>query len=94
MRKALAGRPSIDFPKPDAVVATSIDPTTGFLATTQCLEKREEFYLPGTAPTEYCPDHGGEAAKPVPEVPPVPSPDSRRAEAEAATPVEGTPLPQ
>jgi membrane carboxypeptidase/penicillin-binding protein len=100
MRKALAGRPAVDFPKPDTVVAVSIDPTTGYLATTECPEKREEFYLPGTEPTEYCPKHGGEAAKPVSQAPPVPGPYGQQPdvgageEQKAATPFEGTLSPQ
>lgn len=64
MRSALAGKPVADFPKPETVVSVSIDPTTGRLATPDCPEKRDEFYLPGTQPTEYCPQHGGEALPP------------------------------
>ena len=59
MRSALAGRPAVDFPKPDSVVSVRIDPTTGDLATPGCPKKQEEFYIAGTQPTEYCPDHGG-----------------------------------
>jgi 1A family penicillin-binding protein len=59
MRAALAAKPVVDFPKPDTVIAVAIDPTTGYLATSSCLEKRDEFYIVGTQPTENCPKHGG-----------------------------------
>jgi membrane carboxypeptidase/penicillin-binding protein len=65
MRQALAGRPVVDFPRPDTVVSVSIDPATGFLATEDCLTKRDEFYIAGTEPTEYCPRHGGTVVKPL-----------------------------
>jgi membrane carboxypeptidase/penicillin-binding protein len=58
MRQALAGKPVMDFTKPDEVTIRSIDPTTGFLATAACPEKRDEFYIIGTEPTEYCLKHG------------------------------------
>jgi membrane carboxypeptidase/penicillin-binding protein len=62
MRSVLAGRPVVDFPKPDTVVSVSIDPATGCLATPNCPVKREEFYIAGTQPTVYCPVHGGDDA--------------------------------
>lgn len=61
MRKAVAARPAADFPKPDTIVSVSIDPETGYLATPDCPKKRDEFYITGTEPTEYCPKHGGDA---------------------------------
>jgi 1A family penicillin-binding protein len=77
MRSALASRPVVDFPKPDAVTSATIDPSTGYLATPDCPARREEFYITGTEPTEYCPKHGGKpvgvpASQPVQtdEVPP------------------------
>lgn len=70
MRPALAGEPPVDFPKPDTVVSVSIDPETGFLATSDCPEKRDEFYIQGTEPSEYCPKHRKELL--VPEFPPLP----------------------
>jgi 1A family penicillin-binding protein len=76
MRPALAARPVVDFPKPDTVVSVSIDPATGFLATTDCPATRDEFYIAGTQPTEYCPKHGGEARKPL--TPPMPLPDANQ----------------
>jgi 1A family penicillin-binding protein len=59
MRQALAAAPAVDFPQPETVVAVTIDPRTGFRATPGCPEQREEFYLTGTEPREYCPEHGG-----------------------------------
>ena len=63
MRSVLAAKPVVDFPKPDTVVSLSIDPATGYLATPGCPVNREEFYIAGTQPTEYCPEHGGDALK-------------------------------
>ncbi len=60
MRSVLAAKPVVDFPKPDTVVSLQIDPATGFLATPDCPAKRDEFYIPGTEPTQYCPEHGGD----------------------------------
>ncbi len=59
MRSALAGKPSVDFQKPDLVVSARIDPSTGYLAASACPRQKEEFYVSGTEPTEYCPIHGG-----------------------------------
>jgi 1A family penicillin-binding protein len=58
MRKAAALKPVVDFPKPDTVVSVAIDPATGCLATPDSPDKREEFYIVGTEPTEQCPEHG------------------------------------
>jgi membrane carboxypeptidase/penicillin-binding protein len=66
MRQALSARPAVDFPRPDAIVSVSIDPATGFLATPDCPEKRDEVYIPGTEPNEYCPRHGGSVLQPLP----------------------------
>jgi penicillin-binding protein 2D len=77
MRMALADKPAVDFPKPDSIVSVLIDPTTGDLAAPDCPKKQEEFYITGTQPTVYCPDHGGldlapasPASEPAPELPP------------------------
>jgi len=61
MRKAMASKPIADFPRPDNVVSVAIDPATGFLATADCPGARDEFYIAGTEPTQYCPKHGGDA---------------------------------
>ena len=74
MRTALASKPAADFPVPDTVVSVSIDPTTGFLARSGCPEKRDEFYVVGTEPTEPCPEHEGDPLTPA--VPLAPAPDT------------------
>jgi 1A family penicillin-binding protein len=58
MRTALADKPAVDFPKPDSAVSVLIDPATGDLAAPECPKKQEEFYVAGTEPVVYCPDHG------------------------------------
>jgi membrane carboxypeptidase/penicillin-binding protein len=57
MRTALASQSVVDFPKPDSVVSVSVDPSTNHLATPDCPQKRDEFYIAGTQPTDYCPKH-------------------------------------
>ncbi|HCE69333.1 MAG: penicillin-binding protein [Geobacteraceae bacterium GWC2_55_20] len=54
MRKALASKPAVDFQRPDTVVSVSIDPVSGKLASPDCPDSREEFYIAGTEPVEYC----------------------------------------
>ncbi len=72
MRSALAAAPILDFPQPETVTTAVIDPATGYLATFGCPEQREEFYLIGTEPTGYCPEHGGLPTAAEPPVPPLP----------------------
>ncbi|MBI5444914.1 MAG: PBP1A family penicillin-binding protein [Deltaproteobacteria bacterium] len=67
MRPALAGLPPVDFPKPERVVAASIDPESGFLATAACPKIRDEFYIVGTEPTQPCPNHAEPPVTPAPE---------------------------
>ncbi|MDD2582475.1 MAG: penicillin-binding transpeptidase domain-containing protein, partial [Desulfuromonadaceae bacterium] len=64
MRKALASRPAIDFTRPDTVVSIAIDPKTGLLAAPDCPGRRDEFYIAGTEPKEYCHKHGGDVFTP------------------------------
>jgi penicillin-binding protein 2D len=64
MRKAVAKKPVVDFPRPDTVLSVSIDPVTGCLANDDSPKKRDEFFITGTEPTEYCPKQNGNA-KPV-----------------------------
>lgn len=66
MRSALAGKPAAGFQKPDTVVSVRIDPSTGYLATPGCPRQKEEYYVLGTEPTEYCPMHGGGGEPAVP----------------------------
>ncbi|MCG6534213.1 MAG: PBP1A family penicillin-binding protein [Syntrophales bacterium LBB04] len=68
MRVALAGKPAIDFSKPDSVVSVQIDPATGDLAAPDFPNKQEEFYIEGTQPTAYDPNHVA-APELVPKLP-------------------------
>jgi 1A family penicillin-binding protein len=72
MRGALAGKPVVDFTKPDIVVSVLIDPTTNELATPDCPVKREEFYIKDTEPTKLCEKHGGVNPEPAASDPPQP----------------------
>lgn len=55
----LIPRDAQDFETPVGVVQRKIDPKSGQLATSQCPEKRAEFFIAGTEPTVYCEIHGG-----------------------------------
>jgi penicillin-binding protein 1B len=48
-----------DFSMPDGVQSVVIDPETLQLATPNCPTTREEVYVAGSAPTEFCELHGG-----------------------------------
>jgi penicillin-binding protein 1B len=48
-----------DFTMPDGVQSVVIDPETLQLATPNCPTTREEVYVAGSAPTEFCELHGG-----------------------------------
>jgi penicillin-binding protein 1B len=50
------------FEMPDGVTKVTIDPETLALATPECPTSREEVYIHGTEPTEFCPLHGGHMA--------------------------------
>lgn len=55
----LVPQDSPNFEVPVGVVQRKIDPKSGQLATSQCPEKRMEFFITGTEPTVYCEVHGG-----------------------------------
>lgn len=74
MRSALADKPAVDFPRPESVVSVLIDPATGGLATPDCPNKQEEFYVAETEPTLNCPDHGGAGPEPPVSATPEPPP--------------------
>jgi len=76
MRPALAPRPVVDFVKPDTVVTVSIDPATGCLATPDSPLKKDEFFIKGSQPTDYCSGHGGDSPKP--SAPPQPLTDAKQ----------------
>jgi len=69
MKRAVAARPSGDFPRPDTVKALTVDADTGLPAREGCPVKREAFFASGTEPTEPCPRHEGEPV-PLSENPP------------------------
>jgi penicillin-binding protein 1B len=48
-----------DFTMPEGVQSVVIDPETLQLATPNCPTTREEVYVAGSAPTEFCELHGG-----------------------------------
>jgi penicillin-binding protein 2D len=87
MRAALAGKSAPDFVKPDGVVSAMIDPATGYLAAPDCPVKRQEFFIAGTEPTQYCPEHGGDALEPEA----LPAPDDDGAPPENPPDQEATP---
>ncbi len=62
MREAQAGRVAGPFPVPPQVTLATIDPTTGYLATSTCPERLDEAFVAGTEPAETCPIHPGVAA--------------------------------
>jgi len=47
-----------DFDQPNGVQSVVIDPESAELATPNCPTTREEVYVSGSAPTEYCEIHG------------------------------------
>lgn len=54
------------FPMPEGVERVTIDPDTLQVATPYCPVTREEVYIHGTEPTEYCSAHGGRLAEDAP----------------------------
>ncbi len=54
MKKAVADRPSEDFPAPDSIIFKQIDPRTGLLSSERCKLSIREAYLPGTEPHRFC----------------------------------------
>jgi penicillin-binding protein 1B len=54
------------FDMPEGVTRVAIDPETLQLATPECPITREEVYIHGTEPTEFCELHGGHMASDAP----------------------------
>jgi penicillin-binding protein 1B len=56
MKKAAALRPlkGGSFTPPEGIVEVEIDPTTGLLATSRCLQRENEYFIQGTEPTLQC----------------------------------------
>ncbi len=57
MRQILEERPRLDFPMPPGVEVVAIDPQSGLRAPDGA-PSRQEFFVEGTAPTEYAPKPG------------------------------------
>ncbi len=55
------------FAPPAGITAVTIDPESLQLATASCPTTREEFFVVGTEPTEFCVLHGGRAMNPASE---------------------------
>ena len=51
-----------EFTEPAGDVAVSVDPQSGQLATPSCPTPRDEVFVAGTEPTEFCELHGGKTA--------------------------------
>jgi len=67
MRQALAEAPVEDFLPPEGVVRVYIDTQTGYLAGDNCPDWREEYFIAGSEPTDYCPEHvNPDLEQPVP----------------------------
>jgi penicillin-binding protein 1A len=62
MARALAGKPAEEFPAPDDVVMTTIDPGTGLLAREGAVDAIPDVFRKGTEPTQYAPINGGPKA--------------------------------
>ncbi|MDR7073901.1 transglycosylase domain-containing protein [Fictibacillus barbaricus] len=58
MEGALKNKPILSFHQPKGVVAVTIDPTDGKLATDSCPVTRISYYEKGTEPVDYCDEHG------------------------------------
>jgi penicillin-binding protein 1B len=59
MKRALAARPNTPFEAPEGMEFVEIDRDTGGPATANCPRTMVEAFLPGTAPTMPCKEHGG-----------------------------------
>jgi penicillin-binding protein 1B len=72
-----AYRDVTDFAIPDGVVTAQVDTTTGALATSSCPQDsvRDEYYLTGTQPVQFCAMHGANQLanwETLPSAPPPP----------------------
>jgi penicillin-binding protein 1A len=62
MARALADKPAEDFPVPDDVVSTKIDPETGLLAREGATDAITDVFRKGTEPTQFAQTKGGPKA--------------------------------
>src|SRR5215831_3446732 len=52
-----------DVQAPEGLLAETIDPQTGELATSSCPRTATEYFVSGSEPTQYCELHGGQVAQ-------------------------------
>ncbi|MFC4077277.1 transglycosylase domain-containing protein [Salinithrix halophila] len=57
MREALATVPPRPFPTPEGVTEVTVDPDTGYRATSACPRREKIWFLNGTEPEKTCPAH-------------------------------------
>src|SRR5215475_13670243 len=53
MREVLKGQPELDFEQPDGVVQAEVCSLSGLLPTPLCPQRRLEWFINGTVPTQY-----------------------------------------
>ncbi len=58
MKKALEDKPAEPFSMPSGIVKRKICDVSGLLANKECPNQRDEFFIQGTEPTEFCNLHG------------------------------------
>lgn len=57
MKKVLSGKPDLPFRAPQGITSVKIDRLTGLLATENCPDVIDEYFIEGTEPKEYCKLH-------------------------------------
>ncbi|MFQ5905889.1 MAG: penicillin-binding protein 1A [bacterium] len=57
MKAAVEGKPAVDFVVPEDIVHASVCTKTGLLATSACPTPRDEVFIKGTEPREFCSAH-------------------------------------
>jgi penicillin-binding protein 1A len=57
MKVAEEGKPVLDFAEPEGIVHARICTKTGLLATNLCPSVKDEIFIQGTQPTEFCTAH-------------------------------------
>lgn len=57
METSLKGEPVKNFKEPNNVIGVYINPASGKLATDRCPVSRLTYFVKGTEPQEYCPEH-------------------------------------
>ena len=54
MREAVGARVRGVFPRPPGVETFAVDPESGALAASSCPQRRDEYFLAGTEPSDVC----------------------------------------